>query len=267
MTKSELIQIVVAKAKDELGVKETNDNSGTRVKQYQAATTLGGSHWPWCAALVSWCIKEAEKKTGLDIPWSFSASCDVLWADGRSRAIIRSSPQVGDVFLVKAKKGNGYSTADAIHTGFVVGVHGPKFTTVEGNTNDDGGREGVAVLGHTRDVGERYAFIRWVDDVKFPVAVAEKPWSVVVEEDGRKTPLTAILVNGTNYIGARDFATALRLSSSWDAEDGQVLIAKRPVPAQPRLFDGRAYFPVRVLAEHAGRVVEADTAKRVVLIA
>jgi hypothetical protein len=266
MTRSEIIQKAVANFKTELGVREVNDNSGKRVMQYQAATTLGGTHFPWCAALDAFVIRETEKQTGVDIPWSFSASCDVLLADAKARGLLRSQPQVGDIFVVRAKTSHGYSETDGIHTGAVVGVRGPKFDTVEGNTNNDGGREGVAVMAHERDVSPRYAFIRWIDGVTLPAEEAPQPWRVIVNSNGKQTDLKPVLINGTNYIAARDYAQALNISSEWNADDGEVLVGKRPVAAQPRLIDGRAYFAIRVLAEHTGKVVEADGAKRTVNI-
>lgn len=45
----------------ELGVTEDppGSNSGPRVREYQAATSLGGTGWPWCMAFVCWCYKQA----------------------------------------------------------------------------------------------------------------------------------------------------------------------------------------------------------------
>lgn len=50
---------VVRVALAEVGVTEVplGSNSGPRVRQYQQATSLGGTGWPWCAAFVEWCWK------------------------------------------------------------------------------------------------------------------------------------------------------------------------------------------------------------------
>ena len=48
---------VVKVALAEVGTTEVplGSNSGPRVRQYQASTSLGGTGWPWCAAFVEWC--------------------------------------------------------------------------------------------------------------------------------------------------------------------------------------------------------------------
>lgn len=49
------------------------------------------------------------------------------------------------------------------HIGFVSGVNVADgvFWTVEGNTNEDGGREGHSVLERERKIERKYAFIDW----------------------------------------------------------------------------------------------------------
>ena len=159
-TKNQLIETFVGVLHGEIGVRESGDNSGARVREYQAATTLGGSHFPWCAALLCFALKQTEKKHSIDIPWTYSASCDVLWADGKARGILRPTPQRGDIGLVRAKRGGGYSSADAIHTFAVSKVVGSHVETIEGNSNNDGGREGIGVFAHSRPVSERLVWVR-----------------------------------------------------------------------------------------------------------
>lgn len=63
----------------EIGVKEypAGSNSGPRVKQYQAATNLGGTGWPWCMAFVCWCYKQA----GHSLPYpTASVGLFLSWA-------------------------------------------------------------------------------------------------------------------------------------------------------------------------------------------
>lgn len=259
-TKEQIIKTTLDIARGELGVKEVGNNSGARVRQYQASTTLGGSFWPWCAAFDSWTLKEAAEKLGIEIEWSNSASCDVIWADGKARGLIRATPQKGDIFLVRAKIAGGYSKSDAIHTGFVEDVEGLKFTTIEGNTNNDGGREGVAVMRHNRDVSNRYVFVRWVDAVKLGEPVPE--WKVEAKHGGKTVLLPSFNLNGTNFVKAKALGDLLGYPVEWNADDGEVLWNGQPIPQQPRLVGGASYFPVRLMAELAkmalsvsGRVV------------
>jgi hypothetical protein len=49
-----------------------------------------------------------------------------------------------------------------MHTGLVVSVDGSMFTTIEGNTTQEGGSEAVFVASHTRDVSSGlYYFVRY----------------------------------------------------------------------------------------------------------
>jgi len=54
----------------------------------------------------------------------------------------------GDVFLLLYKQGQ-YGWA---HTGIVTNVQGTKLTTIEGNTNNNGSREGYELLQRERDI-------------------------------------------------------------------------------------------------------------------
>ena len=51
------------------------------VRQYQAATTLGGDRRPWCAAFVCWCYKQSGKP----LPYP-TASVGAMEAWGRGRS-------------------------------------------------------------------------------------------------------------------------------------------------------------------------------------
>ncbi len=56
-----------------------------------------------------------------------------------------SQVQPGHVFFIDTGQGHG-------HTGLVVGREGNEFQTIEGNTNELGGREGVGVFARKRPV-------------------------------------------------------------------------------------------------------------------
>lgn len=73
------IDTVMSIAREELGVHEVPDGSNTspRIREYQAATWLPGTGWPWCVAYVQW----VYKKAGRPIPYRTAASYDFLdWA-------------------------------------------------------------------------------------------------------------------------------------------------------------------------------------------
>ena len=126
-------------------------NGGRWVEAIQriGGTTKGN---PWCAAFVSAVL-------GLTFagknPLPFTASCDVLLETARAKKWLRDTPTPGCVFL-RLK-----SDHDADHTGFVTETAEPHhWTSIEGNANAGGGREGVGVFELVRPKGkERYVFI------------------------------------------------------------------------------------------------------------
>ena len=257
------IQTALEIARAEIGTRESGNNRGRRVEEYQAADNLPGGGYAWCGSFVAWCLRETAKRDAVTIPWSNSASCDVIWQDARKRKLTRLLPQPGDVFLIRAKKGNGYSNSDAIHTGFVDKVNGNTFTTIEGNTNADGGREGHSVLSHTKTVSPRFVFVRWIDAVAKERPVVELPpvvaaWRVTLKKEGHTIALNVTARDGRPWVATRDFATFYGLSVAWNAVEGTAVVNGRQMEAQPRIADGVSLYPVRVLADHMGYRVSVD---------
>ncbi len=81
-------------------------------------------------------------------------SCDTVGTVGLQKGLltrytaVRNDPSVvkpGDIFLLQQ------TPHDWVHTGIVTAVIGDVFETVEGNTNDGGSRNGVAVLKRVRN--------------------------------------------------------------------------------------------------------------------
>src|SRR5688500_1060182 len=102
-------------------------------------------------------------------PLPATASCYVLGEFAQRREVLVKEPRAGDVFL----QYNSILRRFA-HTGIVVRVDAERVTggekwyectTIEGNTNEDGSREGEGVYCRTRrlypGVGDR--FVRWAD--------------------------------------------------------------------------------------------------------
>lgn len=134
-------EAALRKAIGELGVHEepSGSNSGPRVRQYQAATSLGGTGWPWCMAFVCWCYKQAGHK--LPYPTA-SVGYFVDWA--RTSGVSVTRPFRGDIVCYRFDADNWPD-----HTGIVervLAIRGKVFwvRTIEGNTsltsNDNGGK-------------------------------------------------------------------------------------------------------------------------------
>lgn len=142
------------------GIDEVPSNRGRAVELMQKVGG-GTAGDPWCADLVSYV---GHALLGARWPLPLTGSCDALLRAARMKGLLKETPQPGDVFL-RLK-----SVDDADHAGFVLAVNGPAlrdgFRTLEGNTNDGGGREGTGVYRRTRGTvndASRYVFVRWAD--------------------------------------------------------------------------------------------------------
>ena len=123
-------------------------NSGPWVRLYMDGHE--GTPWAWCAGFACFCLKKAGDTLGTQIPIKASFSCDELAASAKQHGLfvdhIKAGP--GSFFLVRK------SPTDWTHTGIIVSTAGETFRTIEGNTNDDGSREGYEVCARTRAYGK-----------------------------------------------------------------------------------------------------------------
>lgn len=142
---------VVSTAEQFVGwVKEaTRANDGPWVEAVQRVTGNKRGD-PWCASFVAFVLGIAYRGKN---PLPATASCDRLLQFARTQGIVTTEPEPGDVFLV-LKTPN-----DAVHTGFVTAVSPLEVKTVEGNTNEDGGRDGWGVFARKRR-RDRLTFVR-----------------------------------------------------------------------------------------------------------
>jgi hypothetical protein len=131
-------------------------NCGPWVRLYLAGNQ--GVNWPWCAGFVSYVIGQACRDLGAARPVTSTYSCDLLAADGQKKKLFvpagpDAKPLPGWIFLHSRVAG------DWDHTGLVAGSEDTTFITIEGNTNDEGSREGYEVCSRARPHG-KYDFIR-----------------------------------------------------------------------------------------------------------
>jgi len=139
-------------AEGEIGVRETplGSNRGPKVDLYMTATSPGSIGLPWCMAFVYWCFKEAASDLGRGAPVPKTAGVLRGWDLAQSvptativpAAAARRNPSLvapGMVFYMDFGQGAG-------HTGIVVDNVNGWLTTIEGNSNAEGGREGIGVF-------------------------------------------------------------------------------------------------------------------------
>jgi uncharacterized protein YgiM (DUF1202 family) len=133
---------VMSVALSQLGYHEGNSTSemngmnpsGSRnfVEYNRIIGTVGGSYsFEWCAAFVSWCLRQAGVPTSTV---TTEASCSRLmdWLSARGDYKKRASgytPRAGDLIFFRASTSVYYSS----HVGLVLGAEGGYVYTVEGN--------------------------------------------------------------------------------------------------------------------------------------
>jgi hypothetical protein len=112
-------------------------NDGPWVRSYMLGN--GGKIWQWCAGFVCYVLAQACASKGVPLPFrpSFGVPELVHSAGAEHRFNPNGPPIPGDVFVIPTAKG-GWS-----HTGFVLEVRGDRFLSAEGNTNQEGGSDGV----------------------------------------------------------------------------------------------------------------------------
>jgi hypothetical protein len=151
-------RLVVAYAKQHLAEHPREvggQNRGPWVRLYMNGKE--GEQWPWCAGFVSYVLRQACSTAGASRPVSASFSCDVLAMSARENGCFLAESAVGSrdrippgsIFL------NRRTSTDWVHTGFVTGVESDVFHTIEGNTNDEGSREGYEVCARFRGYAKK----------------------------------------------------------------------------------------------------------------
>jgi hypothetical protein len=131
------------------------ENLGPWVRAYCGSD---GAEMKWCAGFVSFVIRQACELTGAAKPIPGSLSCDSLAYQARQGSRFVSGVSIGNgqnpwsslgtcqVFLVR------HSATDWTHTGFSFEGDDQVFSTIEGNTNDDGSANGYEVCQRSRSL-------------------------------------------------------------------------------------------------------------------
>jgi len=148
-----LAAAVLGVAGKEVGVMEVplGSNSGPRVNQYLEAVGENPG-LAWCAAFVYWCFENAAAAVKVKNPAIRTAGALDLWDEAGKHGIRRVAAaeasdrhglvQPGMVFVIATSGGHG-------HVGLVEKIEGVVLTTIEGNTNNGGSREGIGVFRRT----------------------------------------------------------------------------------------------------------------------
>lgn len=247
------VQEFISIARGFVGVKEEplGSNRGFNIDIWNTSCGVPVGSF-WCASFICGVHSIWKMRTGLDWQLGKSASCDVLLAKAKSLGILHKTPYVGDIGFVLAAE----DSSDAIHVFLVSGHKEGVFTSIEGNSNLDGSRNGTAVVErpnlYSRRNASRLVFARWadlVDDV-----ASER--NVIIGKDSIK----AEMVSGKAYAALRPMLEALygedvksRLTFDlvplWD---------DKGIPCSPIILSGRSMVSVRDFANWQGLTVAID---------
>jgi hypothetical protein len=139
--------LLVERASRQVGVREDKpyNNTGKSVEVYQKAVDGKAQKEPWCMGLVQFCIKKIEAETGKKSRIYRSEHCLTVWNKSPKPMRILK-PEPGCVVIWR----HGASTSG--HTGIVESVGVDFMVVIEGNTNDDGSREGNGVYRKKRKI-------------------------------------------------------------------------------------------------------------------
>ena len=237
-------------ARTQIGVVEgpKHDNTGKEVNEYLKRVGLGPG-FPWCASFVYWCADEAANQLGIANPLLRTAACAAMSSWAYQHDILRHDPTPGCIFL-------RYETVDGIfragHTGLVETTQGNAFTTIEGNTNLDGSRDGYGVFRRQHTVTASFKFVDW--------GVLCAPSGVETYKLYlRQTFIVNMpVVGGRSMCPLTDWAQMLGFQLNWDQErqvatfDGQVL------HSEVVIYNGAPHAPLRQLVEAAGLTMTVD---------
>jgi hypothetical protein len=151
---SELVKGAIEFAATQIGVRENplGSNRGKEVDQYLRAVGLNpvGNSFAWCVAFTHFCYLKAAASLDSENPHIKTAGVLDHWNKaGRKPGAVRvtnanavadpSLVKPGSLFIIDLGGGLG-------HSGMVVETANGRLVTIEGNTNDNGSRNGIGVF-------------------------------------------------------------------------------------------------------------------------
>jgi len=240
------IEQFISIARSWVGTKEEplGSNRGFHIDLWNKSVGVPAGSF-WCASFMSSVANRWKFMTNLDWQLGVSADCDVWLARAKRLGILHNKPQVGDIGLIL----NQNNASDAIHIFLVSSCKGDVWMSIEGNSNDDGSRNGTAVVErqlYRFRSKAKMVFIRWADLLD----EASADWRVMI---GSKE-LAGTNVNGRLFVPLRPALTALfgddvetrltfELVPLWDSGT---------IPCSIVLKDGASLVSLRDLASWQG---------------
>ena len=165
---------VIRVAAAEIGYREGGGKSNNNDQKF--SDEVPGLEWsdrqPWCQTFVTWCAMKAGVQHLYGDPAKPTASCDIAGAWFKRQGRWSEYPAIGaQVF---------YGTpSDLNHTGIVESYDADYITTIEGNTNASGSREGDGVYRKRRRRRDAYVVGYGYPDFPEGIVSADPAWKKV----------------------------------------------------------------------------------------
>lgn len=147
------------------------ENAGPWVRLYMKGNE--GVIFPWCAGSLSVIVEQAAECLGQASPINYSVSCDILARDAKDNGLfVKESAATpaeippGSIFLHRR------TVNDWNHAGIVLDAGEIQFTTVEGNTNDNGSVNGYELISRSRGYDE-FDFIVFGQEAEIDIVPLE----------------------------------------------------------------------------------------------
>lgn len=152
-TATGLLEKALEKAETQVGIREQprGTNDGPEVRRYLQSVGLDPGN-AWCMAFIYWCFEQARLELGMSSnPLTRTGHVLTHWNKAGENNIRRISKvqatydpslvRPGMIFIIDTGSPGGTG-----HTGLVEKVIGGRLITIEGNTNNNGSREGIGVF-------------------------------------------------------------------------------------------------------------------------
>lgn len=153
---SDIRKCVIDTYESQIGVREKGNNSGKEVEMYLSFVGLEKGN-PWCASFVAWTYGQCtdiKVKSGGWVP-SWFPQKKLIYVRGK---LNKKKPEAGDLI------GIWYQNKGRLaHIGFYQYEYEDFIISVEGNTNEEGSREGDGVYRKRRITRTIHSIANWLD--------------------------------------------------------------------------------------------------------
>ena len=147
---------IVSYAFEYLGQEEIKGNMGFKDPMFNDKMNSVGmvDGYAWCCLFTELCWVEAYKEFNPEVlpllTKEFTAGTVRTFRHFKSLGWTSKTPEAGDIVIWQSYKRGRSKTSG--HAAIVIEVNGNSLKTIEGNTNDKGGREGYIVAEKNRTI-------------------------------------------------------------------------------------------------------------------